>query len=119
MVEWIPIAAASECPPGTSIERVVCGRIVALANVGGAWHAIDGLCPHQGGPLGQGRLCGTTLTCPWHGWQFDVATGRHGLSPTVRQQRFDVREEGGTVLVRSAGGTLLPADDGTPGGATA
>lgn len=122
MVEWTPIAVASECPPGTAIERVVGGRIVALTNVDGRWYALDGLCPHQGGPLGRGRLCATTLTCPWHGWQFDVATGRHGISPTVRQDRFDVREEGGRILLRTGAGAPLPAGDagpGSPGGPTA
>ncbi len=105
MADWVPIAAASECPPGTSLERVVGERIVALFNVDGAWHAIDGLCPHQGGPLGKGRLCGAVLTCPWHGWQFDVASGRHLLSPTVVQPRFEVREEAGAVLVRVVDGS--------------
>jgi nitrite reductase (NADH) small subunit len=102
MSEWIRIAAAAECPPGGGIERVVDGRMVALFHVDGSWHAIDGLCPHQGGPLGTGHLCGTTLTCPWHGWQFDVVTGRHKLSATVRQQVHEVREEGGEVFVRLA-----------------
>lgn len=102
MPDWIRLAAASECPPGGSIERVVAGRVVALANVDGAWHAIDGLCPHQGGPLGTGHICGTTLTCPWHGWQFDVATGRHKLSATVRQPVHEVCERDGEVFVRFA-----------------
>ncbi|MEI6240405.1 MAG: Rieske 2Fe-2S domain-containing protein [Planctomycetia bacterium] len=102
---WFRIASASECPPGMSIERVVEGRIVALANVAGAWHAIDGLCPHQGGPLGTGRLCGTVLTCPWHGWQFDVTTGAHRISPTVRQEVHDAEERDGDVFVRFAVGS--------------
>lgn len=116
MAEWLSIAAASECPPGTTIERVVGDRIVALANVDGAWYALDGLCPHQGGPLGKGRLCGTVLTCPWHGWQFDVATGRHTISATVAQPRLEVRETDGRVEIRTEGGmpvTLAP--DGAPG----
>lgn len=107
MPEWIAIAVAADCPPGACIERVAGDRVVAVANVSGSLHAIDGLCPHQGGPLGRGRLCGTTLTCPWHGWQFDVTTGRHGLSPTVRQAVHEVREEDGRILVRlrdAAGG---------------
>lgn len=102
MPDWIPAAAAADCPPGTSIERVVNGRMVAIANVGGTFHAIDGLCPHQGGPLGTGTLCGTTLTCPWHGWPFDVTTGRHAISATVRQAVHEVREEDGRLLVRLA-----------------
>ena len=102
MPEWIPVAAVAECPPGRSVERIVAGRVVALANVDGLFHAIDGLCPHQGGPLGTGTLCGTTLTCPWHGWQFDVVTGRHKLSATVRQPVHEVLERDGGVFVRFA-----------------
>jgi len=102
MPEWIPVAAAAECPPGTSIERVAAGRMVAIANVDGRLHAIDGLCPHQGGPLGTGTLCGTTLTCPWHGWPFDVTTGRHRVSATVRQAVHEARERDGTIEVRLA-----------------
>jgi nitrite reductase/ring-hydroxylating ferredoxin subunit len=102
MNDWIPIAAASACPPGASIERLVGGRMVAIANVDGTFHAIDGLCPHQGGPLGTGHLCGTVLTCPWHGWQFDVVTGRHRLSATMRQQVHEIREQDGQLSVRLA-----------------
>ena len=103
MSDWIPIADVSECPPGRSIERLAGDRMVAIANIDGMFHAIDGLCPHQGGPLGTGVLCGTVLTCPWHGWQFDVTTGRHRLSATVRQPVHEIREEAGRLLVRLAG----------------
>lgn len=74
--------------------------MVALSNVAGCFHAMDGLCPHQGGPVGTGVLCGTVITCPWHGWQFDVVTGRHQISPTVQQAVFEVRERDGLVEVR-------------------
>lgn len=103
MPDWIPVAAASDCPPGSSIERVAGDRMVAIVNVEGRYHAIDGLCPHQGGPLGTGTLCGTVLTCPWHGWQFDVTTGRHRISATVRQTVHEVCERDGMICVRLAG----------------
>jgi len=103
MSDWISIADVSECPPGMSIERLAAGRMVAIANVEGTFHAIDGLCPHQGGPLGTGALCGTVLTCPWHGWQFDVTTGRHRLSATMRQPVHEIRVENGMLFVRLAG----------------
>ncbi len=100
MTDWTPIATVSECPAGTSIERVVNNHVVALANTNGHYHAIDGLCPHQGGPLGKGFLCGTVLTCPWHGWQFDVVSGRHKLSPTVSQKVYEVCEQNGILSIR-------------------
>ena len=100
MADWIDIAATTECPPGKSIERVAANAMVALANVDGQFYAIDGLCPHQGGPLGTGALCGIVLTCPWHGWQFDVTTGQHRYSANVRQQTYEVKVESGRVFVR-------------------
>lgn len=99
MARWIRIALLDECPPGKAIERVAEDRIVALFNVEGRFYALDGVCPHQGGPLGKGCLSGPILTCPWHGWQFDVRSGRHQLSRTLVQPRFEVRVEGGDVLV--------------------
>ena len=104
MQEWIPIAGVADCPVGSAIERIVEGRVVAICNIDGRFHALDGLCPHQGGPLGRGRLCGTVLTCPWHGWQFDVVTGRHELSSQVRQVIHEVRAENGELFVRLANG---------------
>jgi len=99
MAEWIHVAAAGECPPGSVIEKLAGERIVAIANVDGSWHALDGLCRHQGGPLGQGTLCGKTLTCPWHGWEYDATTGQHGTAANVRQQSFPVEDRDGQLFV--------------------
>jgi nitrite reductase/ring-hydroxylating ferredoxin subunit len=74
--EYVSVARASELPPGT-VTRVLAGdRWYALANVDGTFHAIDNNCPHNGGPLGKGRLVGRELECPWHQWRWDVTTGR-------------------------------------------
>jgi nitrite reductase (NADH) small subunit len=99
MDEWIAIAQVAECPPGKAVERIAGGRVVALFNVDGMFYALDGVCPHQGGPLGQGRLTGQVVTCPWHGWQFDVTSGQHRLNPTCVQESLPVRVEGDRVLV--------------------
>ena len=103
MPNWIRIAAETDCPPGATLETVAGGLIVALMNVDGTFHAIEGVCPHQGGPLGKGRLEGTTLTCPWHGWQFDVTTGKNCLNARIVQPRFPVRVEDGQVFVDLGG----------------
>lgn len=100
MSRWIEVAKVDECPPGTAIERVAGDRIVALYHMGDTFYALDGVCPHQGGPLGKGELSGCIVTCPWHGWQFDVTDGRHQISPNIRQPAFEVRQEGDSVLVR-------------------
>ncbi len=85
MSRWIPVANVADCPPGSCLELAVAGRIVAVFNVAGDFHALDGICPHQGGPLGKGQLEGHVVTCPWHGWQFDVRSGQHQIDAGLRQ----------------------------------
>jgi nitrite reductase (NADH) small subunit len=99
MANWVQIAKASDCPPGSAGEFVAGERIVALFNVDGAYYALDGICPHQGGPLGKGKLTGCIVTCPWHGFQFDVTTGQHQTSRSLVHPRLAVRVEGDEVLV--------------------
>jgi nitrite reductase/ring-hydroxylating ferredoxin subunit len=99
MPRWVTVAKVSDCPPGGCLEAAAEDRLVALFHVDGAWHALDGVCPHQGGPLGKGRLADGVVTCPWHGWQFDVATGCHRLRPSLVQPRFAVRVVGDEVQV--------------------
>jgi nitrite reductase/ring-hydroxylating ferredoxin subunit len=99
MSRWIPASKASEIPVGEGKEMVVEGQLLAIFNVAGEFFALDGVCPHQGGPLGKGKLCDGILTCPWHGWQFDVRTGQHQLSATRQQPRYAVRVADDVLLV--------------------
>lgn len=96
---WHRLISIADCPPGTAQEHVVADRIVALFNVEGEFFALDGICPHQGGPLGKGSLAGCIVTCPWHGFQFDVRTGQHLTSKTLVHPRFPVKIEGEEVFV--------------------
>lgn len=102
MPGFIKMATLDELPPGGSKEVEHAGRIYALFNVGGEILAIDGICPHQGGPLADGTLEGTIVTCPWHGWQFDVRTGKTPLGSRVKQAVYEVKVEGQEVLVAVA-----------------
>jgi nitrite reductase (NADH) small subunit len=99
MANWTRVARLSDCPSGASLEVVAGDRIVALFNVEGTLHALDGVCPHRGGPLGKGTLEGCIVTCPWHGWQFDVQSGQQQLTSRIVQPRFDVHVEGDWILV--------------------
>ena len=99
MPNWIHIAAAGDLPPGAGGEFVAGGRIIALFNVAGEFYALDGICPHQGGPLGKGSLAGCIVTCPWHGFQFDVTTGQHQTSKSLVHPRFPVKVEQDAVWV--------------------
>ena len=92
--------SAADLPSGQSAEVVAEGRIFAVYNVDGTFHVLDGICPHAGGPLGKGTLNGNIVTCPWHGWQFDVESGQHCLNDTLCQTRFDAELIDGNVCVR-------------------
>jgi nitrite reductase/ring-hydroxylating ferredoxin subunit len=91
MSEWRSIASVADCPPGAALEAVADDRIVALFNVDGEFYALDGVCAHQGGPLGKGVLDGCTVTCPWHGWQYDVRTGANHVNRSVKQAILPVK----------------------------
>jgi nitrite reductase (NADH) small subunit len=103
MSQWIRVAAEDELAPGECGEYIAGGRVVALYNVGGAFYALDGICPHQGGPLGKGTLSGCIVTCPWHGFQFDVTTGQHQTSRSLVHPTFRVKVEEGAVYVEVEG----------------
>ena len=76
MPRFVKLATVNELPVGAAKEVEFEGRVYALYNIDGVISAIDGICPHQGGPLADGIVEGTTVTCPWHGWQFDVRRAR-------------------------------------------
>ncbi|MHC5540794.1 Rieske (2Fe-2S) protein [Singulisphaera rosea] len=99
MPDYVKLATLSDLPPGKALEVEHGGRIVAIFNVDGKISAIDGLCPHQGGPLADGILEGNMVSCPWHGWEFDVCTGKTPLGPKIKQTVYEVRVVGQDVLV--------------------
>jgi len=65
----------ADLAPGMMKTLDLGGAEVVVANVGGECFAFGGICPHQGGSLGDGQLNGAAVTCPWHGARFDVRTG--------------------------------------------
>ena len=75
MGELIKVAETKEVPPGTGKAVEAGGRKIALFNSSGTYYAIDDTCTHRGGPLSDGAVEGTVVTCPWHGATFDITTG--------------------------------------------
>ena len=71
-----PVALLSAIPVGSGQGFTIAGKHIALFNVDGKIHAMDDTCPHAGAPLAGGTLHGCVVNCPWHGWPFDVTTGR-------------------------------------------
>ena len=100
---FVPVVAPTNLPPGAAHAVRVGDRFVALFNVGGAVHATDNVCPHAGGPLARGRRggpCGEIVTCPWHGWRFNVRTGEVVEEPaSERLATYPVRIEAGEVWI--------------------
>lgn len=89
----------SDIPEGEARTVEVDGVVVCVVHTEGKYYAMDGTCPHAGGPLGDGYVNGKTLTCPWHGWQFDVRTGKTPFGPKIKQPVYEVKVEGQDVLV--------------------
>src|SRR3984893_15661868 len=97
-LEYVTVARLEHLPPGGVMAVRAGERWYALANVDGALHAVDNNCPHNGGPLSKGALVGRELVCPWHGWRWDVSSGRNCRPGTDwRVARIPVRVLGGDI----------------------
>ncbi len=115
MSERVPVLAEAELPPGGRAKVEAFGTPIALFNVGGELFALANTCPHHGGPLCHGRISGArlpaepyehrwgrenrVLTCPWHGWEFDLETGEALFDGRVRVRTFEARVEDGQVVL--------------------
>lgn len=99
MADFVKVASTSDIPAGEGRCFELKDHQVAIFNVDGIFYALENVCPHQGGPLGEGELDGKTVTCPWHAWDFDVTTGENSEDPDEKQETFEVKVDGDDVLV--------------------
>jgi 3-phenylpropionate/trans-cinnamate dioxygenase ferredoxin subunit len=100
MAEYVAVAKLEEVKPGERIVLDVNEHYVALFNVDGTYYAIEDLCTHDDGPLGDGELSGTIIECPRHGAQFDITTGKVVRMPAITPiPRYDVRVVDGTIQI--------------------
>ena len=99
MADYVTVASVDDVPAGSGKVVQAGGRLLALFNVDGRFYALDNTCLHRGGPVGEGDLEGTVVTCPWHGFQYDVTTGRNIFDPEVGLESFPVRVTDGEVQV--------------------
>ena len=96
---FVTVARVEDVPPGT-VKHVQAGdEEIALANVDNQFFATQGHCLHLQGPLGRGELEGAVLTCPWHGWQYDVRTGLNEFDHAIELRTYEVRVEDGEIQV--------------------
>ena len=89
----------AEVPDGTIREFQIEGKTLAISNVGGKVYAINNVCLHRGGPLGEGELARDVVTCPWHGWQYNVCTGKLVTNPAVGVETYPVEVRGDDIFV--------------------
>ena len=100
MGEFMTVCRVDELPPGTMRVFQVGGEDITVANVDGAFHAIDDECTHKACSLGDGDLEGTNVVCPCHGSEFDVRTGEVVTPPATRPvATYEVVVENGEVRV--------------------
>jgi nitrite reductase (NADH) small subunit len=99
-MSYIKIAAETELPAeGQVKEFEAAGKTICVARVNGTCSAMENNCIHMGGPLGQGYVENGKVVCPWHGWEYDAATGALEGDPKTRIDVYPLRIENGDVLV--------------------
>jgi nitrite reductase/ring-hydroxylating ferredoxin subunit len=96
---FVCAAKVSDIAPGQIREIQLDGTTIALANVGGQFHALSNNCLHRGGPLGQGSMQGNMVTCPWHGWTYDVTSGKVSPNQSAGVACYPVELRGEDVYV--------------------
>lgn len=94
----LPVA---ELAKGKGCAVTIDNKSIALFNINGKFHAIDNTCPHRMGPLSEGTLAGSTVSCPWHGWTFDVTTGDCGVNPLAKIGVYETKIDGDFVYVKA------------------
>ena len=97
---FVVVGLVSEFVSGGGKMVVVNGRHVALFRLGDEFHAIDNLCLHKAGPLCEGQIENEVVTCPWHGWSYEIKTGTLVQDPRVGVSRHEVRVDNDQVSVR-------------------
>lgn len=98
---FIKLTSQSELPGLNEAKEFPCGdKIVCVANVNAEISAMDNICLHRGGPLGQGVISAGKVVCPWHGWEWDPKTGEAG-APGAKLAVYQVRIENGDLMIET------------------
>jgi nitrite reductase/ring-hydroxylating ferredoxin subunit len=97
---FVTVARVEDVPPGTIRSFEVDDEEIAVAHCDSGFYVVQGHCLHLKGPLGKGHLEGCVLTCPRHGWQYDVRTGQNEFDLAIQLRTYDVQVEDGELRVR-------------------
>ncbi len=93
------VAVTSEIPDGNGKVVSINGKALAVFNCGGTFYATENTCPHRGGPLADGAVAGNNVTCPWHGWEFDIPNGRCLTNPAASVPTYPLELKGEEIWV--------------------
>lgn len=96
---FVKVGSLAGLAPGAVMEAEVNGASYAICNSGGDLRAFDGVCPHAGGPLGQGNIEDGRLICPWHAWEYDCLTGANDYDANLKLAMFPVITVGDDILI--------------------
>ena len=101
MAEFVEVCKVAELPEGECRTVTVGDTEIALARTEEGFFAVHNICHHHGGPLGEGWVEDCMIACPWHGWQYDLKTGKQAWGEDVTLTCYEVRVEGDAVLVKA------------------
>lgn len=99
-VEFVVVGKVADFPDGRGRLVAVDGRHVAVFRLGDELHALDNMCLHRGGPLCEGPVENGVVTCPWHGWSYEIRTGTMVQDPRVGVSRHETLTDGDSVSVK-------------------
>jgi nitrite reductase (NADH) small subunit len=100
MPQFVKLTTESELPGANQAKEFACGnKEICIVNVNGELSAMDNICLHQGGPLGQGTVEKGKVVCPWHGWEYDPKTGATTHTPNAKVAVYPIKIENGDVLI--------------------
>jgi nitrite reductase (NADH) small subunit/3-phenylpropionate/trans-cinnamate dioxygenase ferredoxin subunit len=100
MSQFVSVGRVNDFVPGRGQMVIVNGRHIALFRLDDGFFAIDNLCLHQAGPLCEGDIEGGVVTCPWHGWSYDIRRGTLVQDPRVGVSKHNTRVVGDDVQVQ-------------------
>ena len=101
MPDFVRLCSKADLPEdGEAIEITLGEKVICVAKVNGVISALDNVCLHRGGPLGQGVVADNRIICPWHGWMWDPKTGAADQNPNFRVAVYPIKVAGDEVYVQ-------------------
>jgi nitrite reductase (NADH) small subunit len=99
MGEFHGIGSIDDISLGKSKVVELQNKKIAIFHIADGFYALDNTCPHRQGPLGEGTLDGQIVSCPWHGWRFDLKTGACIANPSAKVSTYPTKIENNTLFI--------------------